>query len=97
MPIFMKLEGVDGGSSVTRDSFDFTTEPQPEAGRTPIKVFVAPSTPSFDAADEGSDYSAIVFVGGWGASSYQYAYNDPSPVADDVVVDGRIITAEDWG
>lgn len=24
-----------------------------------------------------SDYSAIAFVGGWGASAYQYAFNDP--------------------
>jgi putative intracellular protease/amidase len=24
------------------------------------------------------EYSAIVFVGGWGASQYQYAYNDPN-------------------
>lgn len=24
-----------------------------------------------------ADYSAIAFVGGWGASMYQYAYNDP--------------------
>ncbi|MBX7106648.1 MAG: hypothetical protein K1X57_21415 [Gemmataceae bacterium] len=24
-----------------------------------------------------SDYSAIAFVGGWGSSMYQYAYNDP--------------------
>ena len=23
------------------------------------------------------NYSAIVFVGGWGASMYQYAYSDP--------------------
>lgn len=27
------------------------------------------------AAVNASDYSAIVFVGGWGASSYQYAFN----------------------
>ncbi len=26
---------------------------------------------------DASQYSAIVFVGGWGASMYQYAYNDP--------------------
>jgi putative intracellular protease/amidase len=26
---------------------------------------------------DASDYSAIVFVGGWGSSMYQYAYNDP--------------------
>lgn len=25
-----------------------------------------------------ADYSAIAFVGGWGASMYQYAYNDPN-------------------
>jgi len=27
---------------------------------------------------DASDYSAIVFVGGWGSSMYQYAYNDPN-------------------
>jgi putative intracellular protease/amidase len=44
--------------------------------------------------------SAIVFVGGWGSSMYQYAHNDPASAvgrgtaADDVIVDGRIITGE---
>jgi putative intracellular protease/amidase len=42
----------------------------------------------------------IVFVGGWGSSMYQYAHSDPaagrSTVADDVIVDGRIITAENY-
>ncbi|HYH63118.1 MAG TPA: DJ-1/PfpI family protein [Urbifossiella sp.] len=27
---------------------------------------------------DAADYSAIAFVGGWGASMYQYAYNDPN-------------------
>lgn len=27
---------------------------------------------------EAGDYSAIVFVGGWGSSMYQYAYSDPN-------------------
>lgn len=27
---------------------------------------------------KAGDYSAIVFVGGWGSSMYQYAYNDPN-------------------
>ena len=37
-----------------------------------------------------SDYSAIVFVGGWGSSMYQYAYNDPNfdGVADNFYVNG---------
>ena len=30
------------------------------------------------AQAKASDYSAIAFVGGWGASMYQYAYNDPN-------------------
>ncbi len=30
------------------------------------------------SAVDAEDYSAIVFVGGWGASMYQYAYNDPN-------------------
>lgn len=29
------------------------------------------------AAVDPADYSAIAFVGGWGASMYQYAFNDP--------------------
>ncbi len=27
---------------------------------------------------DAEEYSAIAFVGGWGASQYQYAYNDPN-------------------
>jgi putative intracellular protease/amidase len=30
------------------------------------------------ASVNAADYSAIVFVGGWGSSMYQYAYNDPN-------------------
>jgi hypothetical protein len=53
-------------------------------------------------AEVAKNYSAIAFVGGWGASSYQYAFSGadssavsgPTTVADDVVVDGPIITAE---
>jgi len=37
---------------------------------------VLPDLP-LDQADS-EDYSAIVFVGGWGSSMYQYAYNDPN-------------------
>jgi len=54
-------------------------------------------------SDRASDYSAIAFVGGWGSSMYQYSFNDPSldsttpyRVQDDVVVDGRIITGENY-
>jgi putative intracellular protease/amidase len=55
------------------------------------------------ASASSSDYSAIVFVGGWGSSMYQYAYNDPNldgavdsyyanPVynGDDNLSDGKI-------
>jgi putative intracellular protease/amidase len=36
-------------------------------------------TPDIRLADvDPADYSAIVFVGGWGSSMYQYAYNDPN-------------------
>ncbi|MGE3803908.1 MAG: DJ-1/PfpI family protein, partial [Gemmataceae bacterium] len=36
-------------------------------------------TPDLALADvNADDYSAIVFVGGWGSSMYQYAYNDPN-------------------
>ena len=37
---------------------------------------VVPDLPLAKAS--ASDYSAIVFVGGWGSSMYQYAYNDPN-------------------
>jgi len=44
---------------------------------------------AIDQVREG-DYSAIVFVGGWGSSMYQYAYNDPNfdGVADNFYVNG---------
>lgn len=36
-------------------------------------------TPQIALANaKSSDYSAIAFVGGWGSSMYQYAYNDPN-------------------
>lgn len=36
-------------------------------------------TPDIALEDvNAADYSAIVFVGGWGSSMYQYAYNDPN-------------------
>jgi putative intracellular protease/amidase len=37
-----------------------------------LKIPVRPDLPLVDA--NAADYSAIVFVGGWGASSYQYAF-----------------------
>lgn len=37
---------------------------------------VVPDVALADA--NASDYSAIVFVGGWGSSMYQYAFNDPN-------------------
>lgn len=63
---------------------------------------VSPLSPT-TSPDRASDYSAIAFVGGWGSSMYQYASNDsisvsqqPGPVQDDVIVDGRIITGENY-
>src|SRR5262245_48111088 len=36
-------------------------------------------TPDIALADVNpANYSAIVFVGGWGSSMYQFAYNDPN-------------------
>jgi len=63
------------------------------------------SSQSLPMASSGGtrDYSAIVFVGGWGSSMYQYAFNDPVSASqmpqrtqDDVFVDGRIITGENY-
>lgn len=36
---------------------------------------------------EAREVPAIVFVGGWGASSYQYAHNDPNTAGDAVPTD----------
>ncbi len=44
---------------------------------------------------EPTPESPIAFVGGWGMSSYQYGFEGTSNHShDDVVIDGRIITAE---
>lgn len=37
------------------------------------------------ATREAADYSAIVFVGGWGASSYQYAFEGTSAASSDAL------------
>lgn len=64
---------------------------------------VSPLSLTKATTDRASDYSAIAFVGGWGSSMYQYAYNDPTYDAasgrhttDDVFIDGRIITGENF-
>ena len=58
---------------------------------------VSPQSLPMASSGGTRDSSAIVFVGGWGSSMYQYAHNDPvSASQDDVVVDGRIITGENY-
>lgn len=50
--------------------------PAPNSGQpTGLAGTVIPDV-ALRTADAGN-YSAIVFVGGWGSSMYQYAYNDP--------------------
>ena len=44
----------------------------------PVPVNNGTITPDVALANANpADYSAIAFVGGWGSSMYQYAYNDP--------------------
>ena len=47
-----------------------TGQPEGELGTIIPDIALADVNPN--------DYSAIAFVGGWGASMYQYAYNDPN-------------------
>lgn len=62
-----------------------------------------------ESAGDAADYGAVVFVGGWGASSYQYAFSGtcanaaysgsadaPATAADDVWVDGKVITGQNF-
>jgi len=51
--------------------------PTPGTGQ-PTRLFGGVMPELTLAKADASDYSAIVFVGGWGASMYQYAYNDPN-------------------
>ena len=41
-------------------------------------VDLLPTTAQESDIKGGPEYSAIAFVGGWGSSMYQYAYNDPN-------------------
>jgi len=49
-----------------------TATPHANSGQGGENGFVTPDLALADA--DASDYSAIVFVGGWGSSQYQYAY-----------------------
>jgi putative intracellular protease/amidase len=63
--------------------------PSPNTGQPPgTDGGVVPDLPLSDV--NADDYSAIVFVGGWGSSMYQYAYNDPNldGVPDSFYVNG---------
>lgn len=59
-------------AATTRD----TTYPHPGTGQGATSGAVNPDLALSDVNPD--DFSAIVFVGGWGASMYQYAYNDPN-------------------
>jgi Ca2+-binding RTX toxin-like protein len=52
------------------------TYPHPGSGQGASSGEVVPDIALANVAPD--DYSAIVFIGGWGASMYQYAYNDPN-------------------
>lgn len=51
-----------------------TTYPHPGSGQQNSTGAVQPDLPLSEV--DPDHYSAIVFVGGWGSSMYQYAYND---------------------
>lgn len=67
------------------------TEAVPQGGKR-LKRPVRPDVRLTDA--DAADYSAIVFVGGWGASSYQYAFEGTYGNAIYKPVAPRIITGE---
>jgi hypothetical protein len=53
------------------------TVPTPGTGQPAgVDGGVIPDLPLIKA--DARNYSAVVFVGGWGSSMYQYAYNDPN-------------------
>lgn len=64
--------GVVVGAGTTQ-----TAVPHGNSGQAPGTTGAVTPDVALGTAD-ASDYSAIVFVGGWGSSVYQYAYNDPN-------------------
>lgn len=59
-------------AATTRD----TTFPHPGTGQGSTSGAVTPDLALSDV--NPNHYSGVAFVGGWGASMYQYAYNDPN-------------------
>jgi putative intracellular protease/amidase len=71
--IALEAEGFDVVVAATTTN---PTTPHPGSGQGWNSGVVVPDIAL--ASVDADDYSAIVFVGGWGASMYQYAYNDPN-------------------
>lgn len=71
----LEREGVDVTVAAADTSLAI---PHPNSGQARAGVS-GNVTPDIALAEARSaDYSAIVFVGGWGSSMYQYAFNDPN-------------------
>ncbi len=71
--IALEAEGLEVVVAATTTN---PTTPHPGSGQGWNSGVVVPDIAI--ASVDADDYSAIVFVGGWGASMYQYAYNDPN-------------------
>ena len=77
---------------------DFVKTDSGRAGTPPVQDMAATAWTDGAGATDGSS-SAIAFVGGWGASSYQYAFEGAydRAAADGPALDGEIITGAGTG
>lgn len=76
---FFISEVIEMRSSLEADGMGGRAEPM--AQRTDTEQPKEKPIDQSMAEAERKEYSAIAFVGGWGASAYQYAYNDPDTSA----------------
>jgi putative intracellular protease/amidase len=93
LPVLMVLPNQDfyyREYSETRRSLEASRVPVKVAAATTARAIPMSGTGQPTGSDGGvvpdlalvaassKEYSAVVFVGGWGSSMYQYAYNDPN-------------------
>lgn len=73
--IALASQGVDTVVAATTTNTSFAHPQSGQGDANPLGAV----TPDIALRNvEADNYSAIVFVGGWGSSMYQYAYNDPN-------------------